>query len=376
MLNGSYISWQLALGYLIIIITVWCFTPWFRKFSSRLLKIFYLAFIVLSVIIYTRFFLWRVNAINIVDQCSYCLLYQQCFNRPAIYWKIGVELPNFVFQYSRWVFPAFIVGSLIAALFFDKHPRRLPMNLFTAVAAGVSLPLCACGVFPIAKGMMANRNIKGHVILTFLFITPMLSPYTIYLSYTLLGQAYLVLRLLSIVLLALAGSFIISSLPSFKLVRQRQIKTDTSAYNQFAKSLTDGQQVRLLDKGFYFFKSMFKFVLAGIVIGSILSVFLPPQLIDRYIINTPFGLFITAFAALPINMCSGQEIVILKSLRALGLTMGHQIAFTIAATGFCLSVIPLYYILFGKRLTIIIACFFLIGTVTAGYLINLITRLI
>ncbi|MEW6558278.1 MAG: permease [Elusimicrobiota bacterium] len=250
--------------------------------------------------------------------------------------------------------------------------HKIPINLKTAILAGIFLPLCTCGIFPLVKSLMLNKNIKGYVILTFLLITPMLSPYTIFLSYSILGVEYLAARVICAILIAVVGGLIITSFSEFEEKRMLILNQQKS---NICNPLYINKKINYIDYGLFFFRTMSKFVLIGIVIGSLLSTFLPPQFIDRYINNTLLGLFSTVFVAIPVNICSGQEVILLKPLQTLGLTMGHQIAFTIAATGICAGVLPLYYSLFGKKLTCIIVFYFFISAISSSFLINWIIKI-
>ena len=375
---------KIGTGYLIFIITILSFTKWLR-WNDMFLKCIYILLVIASMGIFGKYIIWNTYTASIANKCSYCSLYQKCFpeNSSPLLWKVCGEMFHFIYQYSFFTFPSFVIGTLVAAVFLNIY-QRIPVNLATALTAGICLPLCICGVFPLVKGLMGNRDIKGYVILSFLFITPMISPYIIFLSFFVLGAEYLIARFVCAVLIAIAGGIIISRFSEFKRKREAiytEIKQGVGGHMDvnLAKN-PDANESRkkpnLLEYGLFYFKSIGRYVLMGIVAGSLLATFIPPQFIDKYISRTLSGLFLMVLTAIPVNMCSGQEIIILKPLQMLGLSIGHQISFTIAATGICLSVIPLYYATFGKRLTGIIVSYFFISSLCIGYLTNLAIRIL
>jgi len=376
---------QVIGGYTLFFITISLLYPGIKGKDS-FLKIIYILLIIPSIILFVRFSLLQSFAVEVSNKCSYCSLYTKCFgqNNSPLLWKIGVEYFYLIFQYSVVTFAVFIIGTLIASLLSNIYPK-IPMNLITAVSAGIFLPLCVCGVFPLVKGLMATKKIKGYALLSFLFITPLLNPYTLFLSYSVMGTKYFSARLIGAILVAVIGAFFINSLKEFKKVRRKTLTKVSQNIPDFFKANKDKKdrtdkdrpnpKVKIdyyINNGYLYFKSLSKPILIGIIIGSLFSTIIPPQFIDRYINNSPYGLFLTVLIAIPLHVCAGQEIILLKPLQVLGLSTGYQISFSIAAAGICLSVIPLFCKLFGKKLTGIITLYFFIASIGIGCLTNLI----
>jgi len=376
---------QVIGGYTLFFITISLLYPGIKGKDS-FLKIIYILLIIPSIILFVKFSLLQSFAVEVSNKCSYCSIYSKCFgqNNSPLLWKIGVEYFYLIFQYSVVTFAVFIIGTLIASLVSDSY-QKIPMNLITAVSAGIFLPLCVCGVFPLVKGLMSTKKIKGYALLSFLFITPLLNPYTLFLSYSVMGTKYFSARLIGAIFVAVIGAFFISSLKEFKKVRSKaltKINQNTPDFFKPDKGRNAGTDKGISNKnhkiqyyinnGYLYFKSLSKPILIGIIIGSLFSTIIPPQFIDRYINNSLYGLFLTVLIAIPLHVCAGQEIILLKPLQVLGLSTGYQISFSIAAAGICLSVIPLFCKLFGKKLTGIIILYFFIASIGIGYLTNLI----
>ena len=365
------VHFQIIGGYIILLIAVASLLPWL-KVNDRFLKVIYILLAIASLIVFAKFSLWQECEITVANKCTYCSLYKRCLgeNTSPFLQKIGIEYVHSIFQYSFVTYSAFVIGTLIAAILSNIH-QKVPMNLITAISAGTLLPLCACGVFPLVKDLMATKKIKAHIILSFLFITPMLSPYSMVLSYTILGTKYFTARLIAVVLIAVAGGFIISSFGEFKKVRDRL--RGTSDPNISSLYISNRTPREYFDVGYFYFKTLSKFILMGILIGSFVSTFIPPQFIDRYVNDTFQGLFLTVLLVMPLHLCGGQEVVLLRPLQSIGLSTGYQISFTIAAVGTCLATLPLFYSLFGKRLTCVIIIYFFVASTGIGYLTDLIT---
>ena len=377
---------QVIGGYTLFFITISLLYPGIKGKDS-FLKIIYILLIIPSIILFVKFSLLQSFAVEVSNKCTYCSLYTKCFgqNNSPLLWKIGVEYFYLIFQYSVVTFAVFIIGTLIASLLSDIY-TKIPMNLVTAVSAGIFLPLCVCGVIPLVKGLMATKKIKGYALLSFLFITPLLNPYTLFLSYSVMGTKYFSARLIGAILVAVIGAFFISSLKEFKKVRSIALTKASQNIPDFFKPNNKDRKAGAdkdishknlkikyyINNGYLYFKTLSKPILIGIIIGSLFSTIIPPQFIDRYINNSLYGIFLTVLVAIPLHVCAGQEIILLKPLQVLGLSTGYQISFSIAAAGICLSVIPLFCKLFGKKLTGIITLYFFIASIGIGCLTNLI----
>ena len=83
-----------------------------------------------------------------------------------------------------------------------------------------------------------------------------------------------------------------------------------------------------------------------------------------------YGLLAATSVGLPLYLCSGQEVLLLKPLMDMGLPLGHAIAFTISTNGICLTSIALLVGAIGKKTTIWLTALFWVGSFVLGYLTN------
>jgi uncharacterized membrane protein YraQ (UPF0718 family) len=98
---------------------------------------------------------------------------------------------------------------------------------------------------------------------------------------------------------------------------------------------------------------------------------MPTVMVSKYLGSDFFGLFLASTIGVPVFLCSGEDVLLLKPLLDLGLPMGHAITFTLAANGICVSSIALLFGVIGRRTTIWLTVFFWLGSLAAGYLINI-----
>ena len=97
--------------------------------------------------------------------------------------------------------PYLLLGMFIAGLlhiylgknFIRKHLGKGIKSIFKASLFGVPLPVCSCGVIPIASSLRKDGATKGAA-LSFLISTPTTGIDSIFATYSLLGLLFAIFR--------------------------------------------------------------------------------------------------------------------------------------------------------------------------------------
>ena len=120
-----------------------------------------------------------------------------------------------------------------------------------------------------------------------------------------------------------------------------------------------------------------QYILMGIIIGAAISSFVEPgDLInlfggeDAAFFQSLGGLVLIVLIAIPLFICSGEDVLILTPLIAMGLPLGHAIAFAIAGNAICITAVPVLNATFGKKVTVLIFIAFFVGAIALGLAIN------
>jgi uncharacterized membrane protein YraQ (UPF0718 family) len=120
-----------------------------------------------------------------------------------------------------------------------------------------------------------------------------------------------------------------------------------------------------------------KYIMLGIIIGAAISVFIEPSDLlnlfggaERGLFNSLPGLVLIVLIAIPLFICSGEDVLILAPLLKMGLPLGHAIAFAIAGNAICITAIPVLQATFGKKVTALIIFSFFVGSIAIGLIIN------
>lgn len=284
--------------------------------------------------------------------------------------ETSTEFITNVALFTLKIFPFFVGGCLISGVVMKYFSKKniLPKSMIGTTTIGSLLPLCSCGIVPMTRAMLA-LDVPRRAVIAFLVVTPVLNPFVIFFSYGVIGLQYTVLRIVSAFLLAFAAGIIIERIVGKEEVdagspicRLCSSCVSPSASESSASGLITGWRLMLY---------LGRFIAIGILLGAVIGTYMPTVMVSKYLGSDFFGLFLASTIGVPVFLCSGEDVLLLKPLLDLGLPMGHAITFTLAANGICVSSIALLFGVIGRRTTIWLTMFFWLGSLAAGYLINI-----
>ncbi len=305
--------------------------------------------------------------------------------------------------YAATVIPVFIVASFLSGILIAKSHRIRVRGVFGSFALAAILPVCSCGVIPLAKTMIDRGGSGARDGLVFLATAPLLSPIIVLLGIEILGGGYVLLRIAASLILAVVIAFVVRPFLSAATLGRTSTR---SAPETCAAAASDGginaaidpaaaclttsatgavpatgigavpaiaageHDGSVLAAGRSMFASLIAYVLYGIVFGSLVIAAVPADYVGTIVKSGILSLAAAAVVGVPINMCAGEEILLVGPLVGMGLSMGHAITFSLASTGICVGSLPLLNAVLGKRATIVMAAVYLALPFLLGLLIN------
>jgi HEAT repeat protein/uncharacterized membrane protein YraQ (UPF0718 family) len=315
----------------------------------------------------TQWWLAVIFGIIAIGYFTYCTVYR--LSAPSIEESSSEFITN-VSLFTLKIFPFFVGGCLISGIamkFFSKR-NVLPKSMMGTSALGALLPLCSCGVVPMTRAML-SLDVPRRAVIAFLVVTPILNPFVIFFSYGVIGLKYTVLRIVSVFLLAFVSGLMIE-----RLVRSEEVDAGSPICrlcSSCVSSATGDISSSGMITGWRLMLYLGHYIAIGIIIGAVIGTYLPTIMVTKYLGSNIMGLFLASTIGVPLFICSGEDVVLLKPLLDLGLPMGHAIAFTIAGNGICASSIAILLGVLGRRTTALLTMFFWIGSFLIGYLINI-----
>lgn len=280
---------------------------------------------------------------------------------------------------SAWVVLSLLVGGL-AHEFLPTSNVRQRLNrpgissTLGAVALGAMLPICSCGVIPLAVSLY-RAGVRLGPVMAFAAATPMINPAAVVLSYALLGPsltlAYVVLGLLLPLLLGVLCERFGDKRPSKSLpFPLSQSVTDTplrTGSRSFAQRIGQGLQWGLFSLG----PTIGYYLAAGIALAAMVSVLVPQTWMQEYLGDASLlGLLAVGLFGASIYVCAVAHIPLVATLLAAGAGPGAAVVFLVTGAATNLPELLTLYHTIGKRTVILYTTVMISASVLAGVAIN------
>ncbi len=256
----------------------------------------------------------------------------------------------------------FFAGLLHVFLGTDFITRHLGKGTFgsilKATVFGIPLPICSCGVIPVAASLK-KEGASQSATLSFLVSTPTTGVDSILATYSLMGPLFAVFRPVAAFISGITIGVI-------NRLFNPEEKIDKSTHHHTSFSI----QFRLKEIFRYGFfelaEDIGKWLIAGVVIGAILTVVIPEELLVNHFSNPFYHFLIILLFAVPLYVCATGSIPIAAALIQKGFSPGAALIFLIAGPATNTVTLSFVRSRLGKRafivyLSSIVAVSFLLG---------------
>jgi len=290
---------------------------------------------------------------------------------------------SIISESSIWIIISLISGGLLheflpSSQIKNRLNRPGPGAYTGAVSFGAILPICSCGVIPLAVSLYRSGVRLGPV-MAFASATPIINPAAVILSFALLGpqlsMAYIALGLLLPFLVGfMVEHFGDKPFTEAQTAEQPVTSSCCSTEQTCAPSASIlSRVISGLRWGFFDLGPSIGFYLAiGVMLGALLNTFVPDAWMQQYLNGQSFwGLFAAAILGATIYVCAVAHIPLVASLIASGAGPGAAIVFLVTGTATNLPELFTLYKTIGKRTVIIYSCVLISASLVAGWLVNL-----
>lgn len=286
-------------------------------------------------------------------------------------WSIAVEA-------GPWVLLSLVAGGLVhefvaSTRLAQRLGRRGSAGLAGAVLLGALLPICSCGVVPLAVSFY-RAGLRTGTVMAFTAATPIINPAAVILSLALLGPritaAYVLLGLVLPVLLGLAterwGEGPVGADAGAAAVRPLSpaaAPPGGSLGRRVVRALGWGILELGPNIGFY--------LLVGVLLAALVMVLVPQGWIAHYLGGgSLLGLAAVALFGASIYVCAVANIPVAATLLAAGAGPGAAIVFLVTGTATNLPELLALYHTIGKRTVLLYASALVAASFVAGMLVN------
>lgn len=274
------------------------------------------------------------------------------------------------------VSPYLLLGMFIAGVvhvffgqeFITRHLGGTPLaSISKAALFGIPLPICSCGVIPVAAALKREGANRSSV-LSFLVSTPTTGIDSILATYSLLGPLFAIFRPLAAFISGMGVGI-------FSHILSREEKRSEVAQHSHPTLTRRSKINEVFNYGFIEIATEIgKWLLLGVIIGGILTVIIPGDALANYFSNTSLQFLLVLIVAVPLYVCATGSIPIAAALIQKGFSPGAALVFLIAGPATNTITLSFVYSKLGKRSFYTYLIFIIGVSLLMGWVFNFIWR--
>ena len=278
---------------------------------------------------------------------------------------------------------ASLIKTLKLEVYFEKAFRgRQAASVPVAAGTGAFSPLCSCGVIPTIAAMLA-AGIPMAPIMAFWITSPLMSPESFVLTYSILGREMAVARLVATLFIGLVAGYVTLYLTQSGFVEKNVLKAlgNKEGDSEHQASLEQGLSQRdlLLVRLIQFLLNMKdmgifigKYILIAFILEALITRYIPISLVVGLLGNeSDAGPLLAALIGIPAYASSISAMPVVRGLMDLGMDKGTALAFMIGGAATSIPAMAAVYSIVRKKVFVMYLAFSLVGAVGAGYLYRL-----
>ena len=268
----------------------------------------------------------------------------------------------------------FFVAGILHILFPDSIVRRhlgksSLGSVLKSTAFGIPLPICSCGVVPVAASMKNSGASKGATI-SFLISTPQVGADSFMITYSLLGWVFAIFRIIASLITAILAGLLVNLFGSKE--QEKDLEATSCAmpikesFAERLKSIFSYVEYELLG-------SIANSLIIGILIAGIISALIPDGFFETYmgIDSHVWSMLLMLVIGIPLYVCASASTPIAASLILKGMSPGAALVFLLTGPATNAMSIAMVFKMVGKKATIIYLLTICGVSLILGFVLNI-----
>ena len=258
---------------------------------------------------------------------------------------------DFLNKFSPYLLLGFIIAGLLHGFVNDQFIQKNLLgkkftNIVKATLIGIPLPLCSCGVIPVAMSLHKKGASKASTT-SFLISTPQTGIDSIMMTYAMflpILPIFIVIRPIAALIAGLLGGVLVKFFDDDKKNIIEECKHERKSFQE------------MMEYGLITLpQDLAKPLLIGIFFASIIALKAPNELFSTYITYGGIGeLFSILLLSIPLYVCATASIPLAVALIGKGIiSVGGALIFLMAGPVTNMATISTIYKVLGKKLAII-----------------------
>ena len=290
-----------------------------------------------------------------------------------------------------------LFGLLFAGVLHELVPESLVTkhlgqeNIWSVIKStifGIPLPVCSCGVIPLATSIKKSGASKGAT-LSFLISTPITGVDSIMATYGIFGWIFTLYRAVTSMIIAMVAGILtnlfdkeeVSSMPKFSTEGRSSfglsplskpiITSESCCSSEGSCCATTSTKSSFIQRVFsYAFGTLLKDIAKplfwGLILGALITVLIPKNLSDILIEYSWLSYLIVIIIAVPMYVCATASLPIAAGLMLSGVSAGAAFVFLSAGPATNTVTIGVVKKMLGNRSLYIYLGSIIIGSILFG----------
>ena len=220
-----------------------------------------------------------------------------------------------------------IISVFINSDMIFKHigPKNF-ISTLKSTLFGVPLPLCSCGVIPVAATLRESGASKGSTV-SFLVSTPQTGVDSVLLTYGMLGPVFALFRPIAAFTSGILSGVVINNFDEDEHHHIRKEDHENDNQLQLKDKIISGFKYGFISLPADIVIPLFK----GLLVAAAISIFLPPDYIANHFTSNIFVQFFAMLViSIPFYVCATASIPVAVALMAKGISPGAAFIFLMA----------------------------------------------
>ena len=288
---------------------------------------------------------------------------------PVDFWTVlGEMAPYLLFGF----FVAGLLSVLISPEFVERHlGGRGIWPVIKASAFGVPLPLCSCGVIPVATSIRRHGASKGATT-AFLISTPQTGADSILATFSLLGVVFAIYRPIAALISGVIGGAIVSATGKDNPVGQT-VKCNHACCTERSKRSVAR---RAIGYGFITLpRDIGRTLLVGLAVAALISAIVQKDYFSSIVPPGPIQILVLMLVGIPVYICATASIPIAAGLILAGVSPGAAFALLMTGPATNAATLGTIWKVMGRRTCLIYLGTMMVAAFVGGLLLDTIVSI-
>jgi uncharacterized membrane protein YraQ (UPF0718 family) len=261
------------------------------------------------------------------------------------------------------------MAGVLSVLISQEYVRRHLggsgwLQSLKAALLGVPLPICSCGVIPLAASLRKHGAGRGATA-SFLASTPQTGVDSLMITYALLGWVYAVFRAAVAFLSGILCGVAVNAVSA----------ADEPAASDSSEPCCEADQApalrRMLSYGFITLpRDIARAVLLGILISGLISGMVPENFFADRMGDSAAAMFLMLLIGIPLYVCSSGSVPIALAFIKAGISPGAVLIFLITGPATNAATLTTLWGIIGRKQTVVFLLILALCALAAGFAMN------